>query len=155
MSHGTQVGPSIAVMLRALYALLLIAIAHPAAAQIISSVAGRGLGGVGAPGIQAEAISVDRWGNIYTAEPTYRVVRRIDHENGAVTIVAGTGQAGYSGDGGPATQAMLDYPTGVALDRAGNVLIAAAFAHVARRVDRDTSLINTVPGPGTPDRTKR
>jgi sugar lactone lactonase YvrE len=151
MSHGTQVCPRIAVMLRALYALLLIAVVDPAAAQIISTFAGPGLGGVGAPGIQAEAIAADRWGNIYTAEPTYRVVRRIDHETGAVTIIAGTGQAGYSGDGGPATQAMLDNPTGVALDRAGNVFIAEPFAHVVRRVDRDTGVITTVAGPGTPD----
>ncbi|MGF6610249.1 hypothetical protein OKW45_005171 [Paraburkholderia sp. WSM4175] len=151
MSHGTQTCPSIAVMLRGLYALLLIAIAHPAAAQIISTFAGPGLGGVGAPGIQAEAITADRWGNIYTAEPTYRVVRRIDHKNGTVTIIAGNGQEGYSGDGGPATQAMLDYPTGVALDRAGNVFIAEPFAHVVRKVDRDTGVITTVAGPGAPD----
>lgn len=151
MSHGTQVCPIIAVMSRALYALLLIAIAHPAAAQIISTFAGPGLGGVGAPGIAAEAITVDRWGNIFTAEPTFHLVRRVDHENGTVTIIAGTGQEGYSGDGGPATQALLDYPTGVALDRAGNVFIAEPFAHVVRRVDRDTGVITTVAGPGTPD----
>jgi hypothetical protein len=137
-------------MLRALYALLLIATASPAAAQIISTIAGPGQGGVGAAGIAAEAIALDRWGNIYTAEPTFRVVRRIDHESGTVTIIAGTGQAGYSGDGGPATEAMLSYPTGVALDRAGNVFIGD-FGVGVRRVDRETGVITTVAGPGNPD----
>ncbi|MGF6919515.1 hypothetical protein [Paraburkholderia sp. 40] len=149
MSHGTQLCPSIAVMLRALYALLLIATANPAPAQIISTVAGPGQGGVGAAGIQANAIAVDRWGNIYTAEPTFLVVRRIDHASGTVTIIAGTGQAGYSGDGGPATQAMLNDPTGVALDRAGNVFIGD-FGGGVRRVDRETGVITTVAGPGNP-----
>ncbi|WP_250486174.1 hypothetical protein [Caballeronia sp. GaOx3] len=65
-----------------------------------------------------------------------------------MTIIAGTGQAGYSGDGGPATQALLDYPTGVALDRAGNVFVGdSGNARVVRRVDRDTGVITTVAGP--------
>ncbi|MBC8750496.1 MULTISPECIES: NHL domain-containing protein [Paraburkholderia] len=148
MSHGTQLCPSIAVMLRALYALLLIATANPAAAQIISTVAGPGQGGVGAAGIAAEAIALDRWGNIYTAEPTFRVVRRIDHESGIVTTVAGNGQEGYSGDGGPATNASLDYPSGVVVDRAGNVFVADPYIGVVRRVDRKTGIITSVAGPG-------
>ncbi|MFM0520304.1 hypothetical protein PQR08_22975 [Caballeronia jiangsuensis] len=65
-----------------------------------------------------------------------------------MTIIADTGQAGYSGDGGPATQALLDYPTGVALDRAGNVFVGdSGNARVVRRVDRDTGVITTVAGP--------
>ncbi|WP_244140148.1 hypothetical protein [Caballeronia sp. BCC1704] len=128
--------------------MLLIATAHAAQAQTITTFAG----GEGAQSIQAEAIAADRWGNIYTAEPTHHVVRRIDHRNGTVTIIAGTGQAGYSGDGGPATQALLDYPTGVALDRAGNVFIGdSGNARVVRRVDRETGVITTVAGPGTPN----
>ncbi|WP_255503981.1 NHL domain-containing protein [Caballeronia sp. EK] len=141
-------GQSLAVTLRAFYGLLLVAIAHLTQAQTITTFAG----GDGAQGIQAEAIAADRWGNIYTAEPTHHVVRRIDHANGTVTITAGTGQAGYSGDGGPATQALLDYPTGVALDRTGNVFIGdSGSARVVRRVDRDTGIITTVAGPGTPN----
>ncbi|WP_248323755.1 MULTISPECIES: hypothetical protein [unclassified Caballeronia] len=135
-------------MLRAFYALLLVAFAHAAQAQTITTFAG----GDGAQAIQAEAIAADRWGNIYTAEPTHHVVRRIDHRNGTVTIIAGTGQAGYRGDGGPATQAQLGYPTGVALDRAGNVFIGdSGNARVVRRVDRETGIIATVAGPGTPN----
>src|ERR1700744_4930709 len=97
MWHTTRIGRSLAVVLRAFYGLLLVATAHPAQAQTITTFAG----GVGAQGIQAEAIAADRWGNIYTAEPTHHVVRLIDHANGTLTIIAGTGQAGYSGDGGP------------------------------------------------------
>jgi len=139
-------------MLRAFCGLLLVAIAHLTQAQTITTFAG----GDGAQGIQAEAIAADRWGNIYTAEPTHHVVRRIDHANGTVTIIAGTGQAGYSGDGGPATQALLDYPTGVALDRAGNVFIGdSGNARVVRRVDRNTGVITTVAGPGTPNMPNR
>jgi len=148
MWHRIRIGRSLAVMLRAFYRLLLVAIVHTAQAQTITTFAG----GDGAQAIQAEAIAADRSGNIYTAEPTHHVVRRIDHTNGTVTTIAGTGQAGYSGDGGPATQALLDYPTGVALDRAGNVFIGdTGNTKVVRRVDRDTGVITTVAGPGTPN----
>ncbi|MDR5798226.1 hypothetical protein QCE49_33030 [Caballeronia sp. LZ008] len=135
-------------MLRVFHGLLLVAIAHSTQAQGITTFAGDD----GAQGIQAEAIAADRWGNICTAEPTHHVVRRISHTNVTVTIISGTGQAGYTGDGGPATQALLDYPTGVTLDRAGNVFIGdSGNARVVRSVDRDTGLITTVAGPGTPN----
>lgn len=148
MSNRVGIFLIIAVVFRALSVLLLISLAQTAGAQIISTIAGAGQNGVS--GILAEAIALDRWGNIYTAEPTLHIVRRIDHETGNVTVIAGTGTEAYSGDGGPATQAMLDYPEGVALDRAGNVFIADPFVGVVRRVDRKTGIITTVAGPGTP-----
>jgi len=150
MSNRNGICLSIAVVFRALCVPLLIMMMQTAGAQIISTVAGPSQGGVSASGIAAEAIALDRWGNIYTAEPTLHIVRRIDHETGDVTVVAGTGKEAYSGDGGLATQAMLDYPTGVAVDRAGNVLVGDPYVGVVRRVDRETGIITTIAGPGIP-----
>ena len=71
------------------------------------------------------------------------------HGTGAVTTVAGIGgSTGYSGDGGLATLAKLNYPNGVALDAAGNIYIADADNHVIRLVNVDTGIITTVAGTG-------
>ena len=70
------------------------------------------------------------------------------HGTGAVTDVAGTGFIGYTGDGGPATSAKLYFPSGVAIDAAGNMYIADTFNHVIRLVNVDTNKITTVAGTG-------
>jgi hypothetical protein len=67
---------------------------------------------------------------------------------GVITTVAGTGAAGYSGDGGPATAARLRQPFHVAFDHDGNLLIVEAENHVVRRVRRDTGRIETLVGSG-------
>jgi trimeric autotransporter adhesin len=66
-----------------------------------------------------------------------------------ITTVAGAGTAGYSGDGGAATSATLDYPRGVALDSSGNLYIADYNSSVVRKVDASTGYISTVAGNGT------
>ncbi|WP_018505876.1 NHL domain-containing protein [Parafrankia discariae] len=83
-------------------------------------------------------------GNIYVADFDNNRVRRITAD-GTITTVAGTGEAGFSGDGGPATRAQLRQPAAVALDAAGNILIADTFNQRIRRVD-PAGIITTVAG---------
>lgn len=92
-------------------------------------------------------ITYDTTGNLYFAETGSQVVRKVSSA-GALTTVAGTGVQGYSGDGGPATLARLDSPLAVAVDQAGNLLIADAHNHRIRRVDAATGIISTVVGTG-------
>ena len=68
-----------------------------------------------------EGIAVDAKGNVYFSESTR--VRKVD-AGGTITTFAGTGKPGFSGDGGPATSAMLNHPVGIAVDRKGNLYIA-------------------------------
>lgn len=79
------------------------------------------------------AVAVDPSGNVYVADGWNRRVRKIDTAGG-ITTIAGTGTAGSSGDGGPATSATLNQPWGVALDSNGNVLIADIDSHNVRLV---------------------
>lgn len=88
----------------------------------------------------------DLEGNLYVADTGHHQVRRID-TNGVVTVVAGSGVAGYSGDGGVATNAELSAPEAIAVDGVGNVFIADTGNARVRRVDR-TGVITTVAGTG-------
>jgi cysteine-rich repeat protein len=76
-------------------------------------------------------------------------VRRIEWSTGNIHTIAGTGTAGYGGDGGPATAALLNSPLGLALDADGNLYIACMLSHRVRRVDAATGVISTVAGTGT------
>jgi hypothetical protein len=113
------------------YGLVFCLCAVTGAAQTIVTIAGdgvQGYAGDNGPAIQAqiagEGITADRWDNVYLSEPVNHVVRRIDHKTGVITTLAGTGQQGDSGDGGPAKDAELNYPFKLAVDRAGDVYIA-------------------------------
>src|ERR1051326_8182301 len=68
-------------------------------------------------------VALDSAGNLYAADVDNHIVARIS-TNGILTVIAGNGRAGFSGDGGPGTGASLNRPTGVALDAAGNLYIA-------------------------------
>ena len=92
------------------------------------------------------AITTDDAGNIYYSEPGTSVVRKIDHD-GIISTVAGTGTAGYSGNGGPATAAQLNTPYGLATDHAGNLYIADNKNNVIRKVNA-AGMISTVAGTG-------
>ena len=93
---------------------------------------------------QASSVVVDANGNIFisaSAEHTVFI------QNGAGLVVyAGVGFAGFSGDGGPATSAALNYPAGLAVDAAGNLFIADSYNNRIRRVDANTQVITTVAG---------
>ncbi|MFE2873451.1 hypothetical protein [Embleya sp. NPDC059259] len=105
---------------------------------VITTVAGTGMAGDGGPATAASlneprGLAVDDAGNLYIADSKNHRIRRVD-PSGVITTVAGTGTAGYGGDGGPATSARLSYPFGVALDRAGNLYIADTNNHRIRAV---------------------
>ena len=92
-------------------------------------------------------VAVDRSGNLYIADEHDHRIRKVDAA-GTITTVAGTGNAGFSGDGGPATNAQFYYPRGVAVDGAGSLYIADFWNHRIRRVD-GAGTITTVAGTGS------
>jgi sugar lactone lactonase YvrE len=98
------------------------------------------------PLVLPSAIVFDAQGNLYFAETGNHVVRRFSTV-GAVTIVAGDGVQGFAGDGGPATAAELDSPSGLAMDGAGNLFIGDTHNHRVREVSAG-GMITTVAGTG-------
>ena len=93
-------------------------------------------------------VALDREGNLYFVEQSSRRVRRVDPKTGQIATVAGSGRTGFSGDGGPATEAAFEVPFDVAVDRRGNLYIADTGNHRIRRVDAGTGLISTYAGDG-------
>ena len=127
------------------------------ATQIITTVAGDGVAGFSGDGGAATAghlnnpssVALDSQGNIYIADTNNDAVRVVSASTGIITTVAGTpGQAGYSGDTGPATLAKLQGPNGLALDTNGNLYIADTANNVVREVNSLTGTIVTFAGTG-------
>jgi sugar lactone lactonase YvrE len=87
-------------------------------------------------------------GMLYICEIASHVVRKLDEKTGKLTLVAGNGTAGYSGDGGPATKAQLNQPYEVRFDVEGNVYFVEMVNNIVRRVDAKTGIISTVAGNG-------
>ncbi len=119
----------------------------------IFTIAGTGwpYGGDGGPATQAginkpQGIVVDNIGNIFIADTWNYRVRKID-TNGIITTVAGNGNNSFSGDGGPATQASIGPPYGVAVDDPGNIYIADTWNYRVRKIDTN-GIITTVAGNG-------
>jgi trimeric autotransporter adhesin len=96
-------------------------------------------------------LAVDAAGNLFIADTDNNRIRRVDVATGIITTVAGNGRQGFSGDGGPAISAGLNVPTGVAVDRAGNLFITDAESNRIRRIDAVTGVITTVVGNGNPN----
>ena len=122
----------------------------------ISTVAGTGaesFSGDGSPAKDAglaepHGARFDGEGNLFIADSRNYRIRRIDGRTGLITTVAGTGHAGYSGDGMPAVESDLFFPLAVALDAEGNLYIVDTDNDRIRRVDAATGLISTVAGIG-------
>jgi uncharacterized repeat protein (TIGR01451 family) len=91
----------------------------------------------------------DSAGNTYISAPTLNVIYKVT-TGGSMSVYAGNGIFGDGGDGGPAIQAGLDFPEGLALDSSGNLFIADVFNDRIRRVDAQTQVITTVAGSGLP-----
>ena len=100
-------------------------------------------------------IQFDSAANLYIVERDNHVVRKIDARTGVISTFAGTGIAGYSGDGGPATRAQLRQPHSIAIDPRGKLLICDIGNHRIRQVDFSSGMIETYGGTGerqpTPD----
>ncbi len=119
---------------------------------IITTVAGnRGsFSGDGGPatsaGIDNWGIAVDLIGNLYIADRTNNRIRKVN-TTGIISTIAGTGIAGYSGDGGPATIAQLNYPSFIVADKIGNLYFTEARNHCVRKISA-SGIISTVAGNG-------
>src|ERR1700757_288061 len=124
-------------------------------AQIITTIAGNGTGSYNGDGTQAtnadisspKGIICDISGNIYIADYSNQRIR-IVNTSGIINTIAGNGTAGYSGDGGQATNAELHNPQGVTFDAAGNIYIAD-YANNRIRIINTAGIINTFAGNGT------
>ena len=122
---------------------------------IITTYAGDGtygFSGDGGPATSAmlaapEGVAEDTAGNLFIADSWNSNVRKVT-PGGVISTVAGNGNPGYSGDGGPAASAMLNYPTGVAVDAAGNLFIAD-YGNDRIRMVTPSGIISTVAGNGT------
>ncbi len=121
----------------------------------ITTVAGNGTAGYSGdkgPATSAEllnpaGVAVDSAGNIYIADTGHHVIREVS-TGGTITTIAGTNTGGYSGDTGPATNAQLDFPAGVAVDSSGNIYIADSLNHAIRKISGGniSTLVGTTPG---------
>tara|TARA_B100000315_G_scaffold78146_1_gene71487 strand:+ start:320 stop:1432 length:1113 start_codon:yes stop_codon:yes gene_type:complete len=94
------------------------------------------------------AIAVDQDGNLYISDTYNHRVRKLNRKNGVITTIAGNGEDGLSGDNGPATEASLSEPTGIAVDREGNIYIADLRNNKIRIVEGATGIIKTFAGNG-------
>ncbi len=94
------------------------------------------------------AIDLDREGNLYLALREGNAVYRIDSKTARIHHLAGTGEKGYTGDGGPAKAAKLSGPKGIAYAPDGSVYIADTESHTIRRIDLKTGIITTAAGTG-------
>jgi sugar lactone lactonase YvrE len=90
----------------------------------------------------------DARGNLYVADATSHCIRRVDVATGVITTAAGSGQMGYSGDGGPATQAAMNQPYSLQVDRNGDIYIVDRLNAAVRKVAAATGIITTVAGTG-------
>ena len=124
-------------------------------AGLLTTVAGtgeQGFDGDGGAATQATldspaGVAIDASGNLYISDTRNQRVRKVS-TNGTISTIAGTGVAGFSGDGGVATQAMISLPTAIAVDSSGNVFFADSNNNRVREVVAASGTIQTVAGNG-------
>lgn len=124
---------------------------------IIEPFAGTGIEGTAGDGglaseaqlWQARSMAIDSADNIYIANAWPHRIRRVDAITGIITTSAGTGTAGFSGDGGPASQAQFSYPNQIAMDKDGNLFVLDSGNFRIRRIAKDGT-VSTIAGNGTP-----
>jgi len=123
------------------------------AVTVVAGTGVQGSAGDNGPAAAAEldspaGLAVDAAGNIYIADSHSNRIRQIAAGTGMISTIAGTGTAGFTGDGGPAKAATLDRPTALALGSAGDLYVADTDNHRIRRIAAGTLVIATVAGNG-------
>ena len=121
--------------------------------SVLAGTGTKGYSGDGGPATAAQLntpheLRFDSKGNIYIAERDNHTVRFIDRKSKTISTVAGTGERGFSGDGGPSNKAQLAQPHSIALDRADNVYICDIMNNRVRKIDAKTRAITTFAGTG-------
>src|ERR1041385_4168905 len=121
--------------------------------SVIAGTGVKGYSGDGGPAATAQLntpheLRFDSKGNIYIAERDNHVVRFIDMKSKTISTAAGTGERGFSGDGGPANKAQVNQPHSIVLDRADNLYICDIMNHRVRKIDAKTKTIATFAGTG-------
>jgi sugar lactone lactonase YvrE len=135
---------------------LLLTVSALAADPVLTNFAGVGKpgytgdGGPAAKALLREPFDLchDAAGNLFFSDTINHVIRRVDAKTGAITTVAGSGKKGYSGDGGPATQATMNEPYGVLVDADGHLYIVDRLNYCVRKVDAKSGVITTFAGTG-------
>ena len=119
------------------------------ATRTVSTILGTGVPGYSNTQVNNPyGIIVGPDGAVYFCDLDNQRIRRLDLKTNVVTTIAGSGEKGYRGDGGPATQASLNMPHEIRFDGAGNLYIAERDSHVIRKVEAKTRVISTVAGTG-------
>ena len=126
--------------------------------KIITTFAGNGIAGYSGDGDSATkaqinepvGVTTDKEGNVFIVEAVGQRVRKVDIKTGIISTIAGTGVAGYAGDGGLATQARLYGPHRVVIDKIGNIFISEYDNRRIRKIHYSTGIITTVAGTGKP-----
>src|SRR5438105_8435950 len=129
----------------------------PEQSWIITTAVGtgeKGYSGDGGPATRALLngpfdVGFDARGNLYFCDTFNHCIRRVEARTGVITTCAGCGEAGSSGDGGPATRARFNEPYGIAVDNAGNVYVADRHNHCVRRIDGSSGIVSTFAGNGS------
>jgi sugar lactone lactonase YvrE len=111
----------------------------------------KGYSGDGGPAAEARLnepyeIRFDAAGNMFFVEMQNHLIRRVDANTGVISTVAGTGEAGFAGDGGPALQARFRQPHSIALDGRGGLYVADIGNHRIRRIDLEKGTVETIAG---------
>jgi DNA-binding beta-propeller fold protein YncE len=123
---------------------------------VITTAVGTGEKGFAGDGEPANAallngpfdVAFDGVGNLYFSDTFNHRIRRVEAQSGIITTVAGNGEGGYGGDGGPAVRASLNEPYGIAIDRAGNLFVADRLNRRVRRIDAASGVMTTLAGTG-------
>ena len=107
--------------------------------SLIAGTGDQAFGGDDGPAKEAKLdnpydVAVDSDGNLYIADTNNHRIRKVD-SNGIITTIAGTGENGYAGDGGPAASAKINEPWGIAVDSLGNIYIADTKNHCIRKIE--------------------
>ncbi len=132
--------------------LLLVTMPTHAQTSDIATLAGGGFGDGSAPTLAAlvspAGIAIDSHGNFYVADSAAHRIRKIDVQGNLISTIAGTGNPGFSGDGGPASAATLNSPFGLAVDDDDNLYVADSGNNRIRKLDIASGIITTVAGSG-------